>query len=177
MWLWFTTTALAQAVPWPADTAWRPSTIQGSATIDPTGDQNGLPIYDIVGDSTAPAVYQYVDANWIMIRARLAASPQASTTDWSNFAFFDYQEQDGDRSSGTWDTVIFLDGKTSEVVIGGNTSPNGPDWCQDQIDQRAYTYAAPADFTGNARVVAANTTLGSPGADVSWTSRSRRPTT
>ncbi|MCA9490562.1 MAG: hypothetical protein KC621_11590, partial [Myxococcales bacterium] len=123
MWLWFTATALAQAVPWPADTAWRPTTIQGGAINDPTGDQNGQYIYDIVGEPGAPAVFQYVDATWMMVRVRLADTPQVSQTDWANFAFFDYHEQDGDRSNGTWDTVIFLDGKTSQVTTPIRTIP------------------------------------------------------
>jgi MYXO-CTERM domain-containing protein len=156
--------AQAQVV-WPADTDWIPATLGVDVVTDPANDVGGTDVFDIVGDLASPAVLEFGDPTHMFLRVRLADTPQKSPTKWENFAFFDYHEQDGDTTSGTWDVVLYLDGNAEQVIIGDNTSVGGPDWCRDQIDTQAFTYPAPPDFSGNARVVPAGTALGSLGAD------------
>ena len=149
----------ALANPWPADTDWVPVVTGAGGTItDPAGDSGGgSSSFDIVGLSPDSAGFAYQDATTAYFRVRLADSPQQSLSKWESFAFYVLMESDGVIGS-TYDVGVFLKGQSDEVILGANSSPTNT-WCADSVAQ-TFSYTAPADFSGYARVVPAGTAYG-----------------
>jgi len=151
----------SRAATWPDDIDWIPlEGVKSNPVVDPTGDvPGGLMIFDIVGAGGDAAGYVYVDPSTVYFRVRLADSPQYDPTKWDSFSFFVLMETDDDYSDNSYDHAVHFDGLNETVEVGENAIPI-MDWCSDTIDGASFTYPAPPDFTGNARVVPAGTTLG-----------------
>nr|MBA2321963.1 hypothetical protein [Deltaproteobacteria bacterium] len=153
---------LAFGATWPADADWSPVVgPTGDPLEDPQGDHTapGQDAFDIVGDTTDPVGFYATDGTTLWVRVRLAESPQQSASKWTSFSFMAMMETDADTADGSYDFSLYLNGIDDIVELAPNTAKD-TDWCDDAPDAPAFAYAAPPDFSGNARVVAAGTGLG-----------------
>lgn len=158
---------LSNAQTWPMDSDWRPiAGVKSDPVVDPAGDVSGVGqgFYDIVGAGSDAAGYLYFDGNTIFFRVRLADSPQRDSSSWNTSAFYVLVDANHIESDVSYDYAVVFDATSSTIELGTNYSAQA-DWCNDQVESVDYTYPAPPDFTGNARIVPAGTMLGG-GSDV-----------
>jgi len=96
--------AAADPIPWPADAAWRDSTL-----TDPVGDQNPANV-DVVGDATYPAVKWYRDDTYLMFRLRINDNPERGGPYSGNQYWF---------TQYVWSITMEVDGPGVEEPGGG----------------------------------------------------------
>lgn len=88
---------------------WEPLTHKGAPLTDLTGDY--VDHRDIVGNSSAPSVYIYRDADFLYFRMRVDADPLLSAGNFNDFGWG--VELDSDKDAADYEAIATLNGFSS----------------------------------------------------------------